>query len=119
MTLVMRKFKRFYKKDFNKRGKKPPFKKGGQNSSLFKTRYFEYNSMKHFVADCPQAIEKEKGALKAKFEALKKRKKECSNKNFQKLVLENKNLCEEVSSLEKCFIDYESLKKKVNDLTLH
>ncbi|KAI5678401.1 hypothetical protein M9H77_09351 [Catharanthus roseus] len=50
-------------------------------------------------------------------EALKK-EKECSNNDFQKLVLENKNLCEKVSSLEKCFIDYEFLKKRVNDLTL-
>ncbi|KAI5663860.1 hypothetical protein M9H77_23183 [Catharanthus roseus] len=38
MALVMRKFKRFYKKGFNNRGKKPPFKKGGQSSSLFKAR---------------------------------------------------------------------------------
>ncbi|KAI5678264.1 hypothetical protein M9H77_09214 [Catharanthus roseus] len=41
-----------------------------------------------------------------------KKEKECSNNDFQKLVLENKNLCEMVSSLEKCLIDYESLKKK-------
>ncbi|KAI5658101.1 hypothetical protein M9H77_26894 [Catharanthus roseus] len=38
MALVMRKFKRFYKKSFNNRGKKPPFKKRGQSSSLFKAR---------------------------------------------------------------------------------
>ncbi|KAI5671740.1 hypothetical protein M9H77_12104 [Catharanthus roseus] len=44
-----------------------------------------------------------------------KKEKECSNNDFQKLVLENKNLCEKVSSLEKCLIDYEFLKKKVND----
>ncbi|KAI5662040.1 hypothetical protein M9H77_21363 [Catharanthus roseus] len=198
MALVMRKFKRFYKKYFNTRGKNPPFKKGGQT-------------------DCSKAIEKEKGALEEKLEALKRKKKvkgligtwdqdssesegeekanlcftaienevqstppnlsnhaddndddlnsliiemygeckkvskrnkdlknktqvlldenskliyenktllesleilknekECSNKNFQKLVLENKNLCEKVSSLEKCLIDYESLKKKLS-----
>ncbi|KAI5681373.1 hypothetical protein M9H77_02600 [Catharanthus roseus] len=29
----------------------------------------------HLVADCPKAIEKEKGALEAKLEALKKKKK--------------------------------------------
>ncbi|KAI5650443.1 hypothetical protein M9H77_36448 [Catharanthus roseus] len=71
----MRKFKRFYKKDFNNRGKKPLFKKGGQSSSLFKARCFECNSTDHLVADCSKAIEKEKGALEAKLEALKKKKK--------------------------------------------
>ncbi|KAI5663592.1 hypothetical protein M9H77_22915 [Catharanthus roseus] len=75
MALIMRKFKRFYKKGFNNRGKKPPFKKGGQSSSLFKGRCFECNSTDHLVADCPKAIEKEKGALEAKLEALKKKKK--------------------------------------------
>ncbi|KAI5668025.1 hypothetical protein M9H77_17878 [Catharanthus roseus] len=75
MALVMRKFKRFYKKGFNNRGKKPPFKKGGQSSSLFKARCFECNSTDHLVANCPKAIEKEKGALEAKLEALKKKKK--------------------------------------------
>ncbi|KAI5667340.1 hypothetical protein M9H77_17193 [Catharanthus roseus] len=64
MALVMRKFKRFYKKDFNTRGKNPPFKKGGQSSSLFKARCFECNSTDHL-----------KGALEAKLEALKKKKK--------------------------------------------
>ncbi|KAI5653948.1 hypothetical protein M9H77_31135 [Catharanthus roseus] len=71
----MRKFKRFYKKSFNNRGKRPSFKKGGQSSSLFKARYFECNSTDHLVADCPKAIEKKKGSLKAKLEALKKKKK--------------------------------------------
>ncbi|KAI5657914.1 hypothetical protein M9H77_26707 [Catharanthus roseus] len=61
MALIMRKFKRFYKKGFNNRGKKPPLKKGGQK---------------------------------------------------------NKNLCEKISFLEKCLIDYDVLKKKVSDLTL-
>ncbi|KAI5671150.1 hypothetical protein M9H77_11514 [Catharanthus roseus] len=75
MALVMRKFKRFYKKGFNNRGKRPPFKKEGQCSSLFKARYFECNSTDHLVANCPKAIEKEKGALEAKLEALKKKKK--------------------------------------------
>ncbi|KAI5677747.1 hypothetical protein M9H77_08697 [Catharanthus roseus] len=41
-----------------------------------------------------------------------------SNKEFQKLILENKNLCEKVLSLEKCMVDYNDLKKKVNDLTM-
>ncbi|KAI5648748.1 hypothetical protein M9H77_34753 [Catharanthus roseus] len=71
----MRKFKRFNKKGFNNRGKKPPFKKGGQSSSLFKARCFECNSTYHLVVDCPKGIEKEKGALEAKLEALKKKKK--------------------------------------------
>ncbi|KAI5647883.1 hypothetical protein M9H77_33888 [Catharanthus roseus] len=114
MALIIRKFKRFYKKGFNNRGKKPPLKKGGQSSSLFKARCFECNSTDHLVADCPKALEKEKGALEAKLEALKKKKKEkeCSNDDFQKLVLENKNLCERISFLEKCLIDYDVLKKK-------
>ncbi|KAI5654981.1 hypothetical protein M9H77_32168 [Catharanthus roseus] len=98
------------KKGFNNRGKKPPLKKGGQSSSLFKARCFECNSTDHLVADCPKAIEKEKGALEAKLE--------CSNDDFQKLVLENKNLCEKISFLEKCLNDYDVLKKKVSDLTL-
>ncbi|KAI5649644.1 hypothetical protein M9H77_35649 [Catharanthus roseus] len=42
-------------------GKKPPFKKRGQSSSLFKARGFECNSTDHLVADCPKAIEKKKG----------------------------------------------------------
>ncbi|KAI5652616.1 hypothetical protein M9H77_29803 [Catharanthus roseus] len=75
MALVMRKFKRFYKKDFNIRGKNPPFKKGGQSLSLFKARCFECNSTDHLAADCSKAIEKEKGVLEAKLEALKKKKK--------------------------------------------
>ncbi|KAI5654030.1 hypothetical protein M9H77_31217 [Catharanthus roseus] len=75
MALVMRKFKRFYKKNFNKRGKNPPFKKGGQKSSLFKARCFEYSSTDHLVADCLKVIEKEKGALEEKLETLKKKKK--------------------------------------------
>ncbi|KAI5666890.1 hypothetical protein M9H77_16743 [Catharanthus roseus] len=68
-------FDEFYKKGFNNRGKKPPLEKGGQSSSLFKARCFECNSTDHLVTDCPKAIEKEKGALEAKFEALKKKKK--------------------------------------------
>ncbi|KAI5683108.1 hypothetical protein M9H77_04336 [Catharanthus roseus] len=75
MALVMRKFKRFYKKDFNKRGKNPPFKKGGQSSSLFKARCFECNSTGHLITDCSKAIEKEKGVLEENLEALKKKKK--------------------------------------------
>ncbi|KAI5649512.1 hypothetical protein M9H77_35517 [Catharanthus roseus] len=58
MALIMRKVKRFYKKDFNKRGKNPLFKNGGQKSSLFKARCFECSSTDHFVADYPKAIEK-------------------------------------------------------------
>ncbi|KAI5675812.1 hypothetical protein M9H77_06762 [Catharanthus roseus] len=55
-------------------GKKPTFKKGEKSSSLFKARCFECNSTDHLVVDCPKAIEKEKGALEAKFERLKKKK---------------------------------------------
>ncbi|KAI5681200.1 hypothetical protein M9H77_02427 [Catharanthus roseus] len=142
MAFVMRKFKRFYKKGFNNRGKKPPFKKGGQT-------------------DCPKAIEKEKGALEAKLEALKKKKKDKGligtwdqdssesegeeKANLCFMALENevqyspsnsssliddisdddpctmliemygeceKKLCEKVHSLEKCIVDYDVLKKK-------
>ncbi|KAI5678275.1 hypothetical protein M9H77_09225 [Catharanthus roseus] len=75
MALVLRKFKRFYKKGLNNRGKKPPIKKGGQSSSLFKARCFGCNRTDHLVADCSKAIEKEKGVLEAKLEALKKKKK--------------------------------------------
>ncbi|KAI5672546.1 hypothetical protein M9H77_12910 [Catharanthus roseus] len=60
VALVMRKFKRLYRKDFNKRGKNPPFKKGGQKSSLFKAWCLECSSTDHLVADCPKAIEKKK-----------------------------------------------------------
>ncbi|KAI5656264.1 hypothetical protein M9H77_25057 [Catharanthus roseus] len=120
MGLVVQKFKKFYKKGFNKRGKKPPFKKGEQSSLLFKARCFECNSTNHLVADCPKAIEKEKGVLEAKLEAIKKKKKikglknekDVSNIKFQKLVIENKSLCEKVLSLEKCTVDYNDLKKK-------
>ncbi|KAI5666782.1 hypothetical protein M9H77_16635 [Catharanthus roseus] len=121
------------------------------------------------LVDCPKAIEKEKGALEAKLEAIEKKKKDLSesegeekasmcfmalenevqflpsnlsnfvvvddddpnsmliemydelkkiskrtlkkekdfsNLEFQKLVIENKNLCEKVLSLEKCMEDY-------------
>ncbi|KAI5657653.1 hypothetical protein M9H77_26446 [Catharanthus roseus] len=108
MALVMSKFKRFYKKGFNNKGKKPPFKKGGQSSSLFKARCFEYENSRLIC---------ESKAILESLEVLKKQK-ECSNNDFQKLLLEYKNLCEKISSPEKCLIDYEVLKKKVNDLTL-
>ncbi|KAI5677469.1 hypothetical protein M9H77_08419 [Catharanthus roseus] len=108
MALIMRKFKRFYKKGFNNRGKKPPLKKGGQSSSLFKTRCFEYENSRLIC---------ENKAILESLEVLKK-EKECSNDDFQKLVLENKNLCEKFSFLEKCLIDYDVLKKKMSDLTL-
>ncbi|KAI5648696.1 hypothetical protein M9H77_34701 [Catharanthus roseus] len=39
-------------------------------------RCFEYNSTDHLVVDCPKAIEKEKGTLEAKLEAIKKKKKD-------------------------------------------
>ncbi|KAI5659458.1 hypothetical protein M9H77_28251 [Catharanthus roseus] len=53
MALVMRKFKRFCMKGFNKRGKKPPFEKGGQN----------YNDLKKKVSDltlCIKSLQKKK-----------------------------------------------------------
>ncbi|KAI5678056.1 hypothetical protein M9H77_09006 [Catharanthus roseus] len=64
-----------YAEVFNKRRKKPPFKKEAQSSSISKARCFECNSTDHLVADCPKAIEKEKGALEAKLETIKKNKR--------------------------------------------
>ncbi|KAI5682331.1 hypothetical protein M9H77_03559 [Catharanthus roseus] len=106
------------KKGFNEKGKKPPFKKVGQSSSLFKARCFECNSTNHLVADCPKAIEKEKRALKAKLEAIKKKKKGLLKQRISKTCFREKNLCKKVLSLEKCMVDYNDLKKKVNDLTM-
>ncbi|KAI5664555.1 hypothetical protein M9H77_23878 [Catharanthus roseus] len=60
MALVMRKFKRFYKKDFNKRRKHPPLKKGGQNSSLFKARCFDGYSIDHLCSRLSQSHRKGK-----------------------------------------------------------
>ncbi|KAI5682746.1 hypothetical protein M9H77_03974 [Catharanthus roseus] len=48
MALVMRKFKRFYKKGYNNGGKKPSFKKGGQN----------YDDLKKKMSDLTLCIEK-------------------------------------------------------------
>ncbi|KAI5681340.1 hypothetical protein M9H77_02567 [Catharanthus roseus] len=53
----------------------------------------------------------EKKTLLESLEDLKK-EKDFSNLEFQKLVLENKNLCKKVVSLEKCMEDYNDLKKK-------
>ncbi|KAI5671111.1 hypothetical protein M9H77_11475 [Catharanthus roseus] len=57
---------------------------------------------------------------KTLFESLDilKKEKDFSKLQFQKLVLENKNICEKVLSLEKWMVDYNNLKKKVSDLTL-
>ncbi|KAI5659361.1 hypothetical protein M9H77_28154 [Catharanthus roseus] len=41
-----------------------------------------------------------------------KKEKDISKLEFQKLVLENKKLCEKVLSLEKCMVDYNDLKEK-------
>ncbi|KAI5677567.1 hypothetical protein M9H77_08517 [Catharanthus roseus] len=60
---------------FQQKGEKTSFKKGGQSSSPFKARCFECNSTDHLIADCPNTIEKEKGALEGKLEAIKKKKK--------------------------------------------
>ncbi|KAI5667786.1 hypothetical protein M9H77_17639 [Catharanthus roseus] len=119
MALIMRKFKRFYKKGFNNRGKKPPLKKGGQSSSLFKVtkRNKDLKSKTQYFLDENSRLICENKAILESLEVLKK-EKECSNDDFQKLVLENKNLCEKISFLEKCLIDYDVLKKKVSDLTL-
>ncbi|KAI5671755.1 hypothetical protein M9H77_12119 [Catharanthus roseus] len=54
MALVMRKFKRFYKKGFNNRGKKPPFKKGGQNHHSSR---LDYDDLKKKVSDLTLCIE--------------------------------------------------------------
>ncbi|KAI5682901.1 hypothetical protein M9H77_04129 [Catharanthus roseus] len=40
-----------------------------------------------------------------------KNEKDFSNKEFQKLIIKNKNICEKVLSLEKCMVDYNDLKK--------
>ncbi|KAI5680882.1 hypothetical protein M9H77_02109 [Catharanthus roseus] len=39
------------------------------------TGAFECNSIDHLVVDCPKSIEKEKGAIEANLEAIKKKKK--------------------------------------------
>ncbi|KAI5648559.1 hypothetical protein M9H77_34564 [Catharanthus roseus] len=41
-----------------------------------------------------------------------KNEKDFSSKEFHKLILENKNLCEKVLSFEKYMVDYNDLKKK-------
>ncbi|KAI5657528.1 hypothetical protein M9H77_26321 [Catharanthus roseus] len=53
----------------------------------------------------------ENKTLLESLEVLKK-EKDFSNLEFQKLVIESKNLCEKVLSLEKCMVDYNDLKKK-------
>ncbi|KAI5671131.1 hypothetical protein M9H77_11495 [Catharanthus roseus] len=57
---------------------------------------------------------------KTLFESLDilKKEKNFSKLEFQKLILEIKNLCEKVLSLEKWMVYYNDLKKKVSDLTL-
>ncbi|KAI5669506.1 hypothetical protein M9H77_19359 [Catharanthus roseus] len=77
----------------------------------------DLKSKTQFLLDENSRLICENKAILESLEVLKK-EKECSNDDFQKLVLENKNLCEKISSLEKCLIDYEVLKKKVSDLTL-
>ncbi|KAI5653000.1 hypothetical protein M9H77_30187 [Catharanthus roseus] len=54
----------------------------------------------------------ENKTLLESLEVLKK-EKDFSNIEFQKLVLENKNLFGKVLSLEKCIEDYNDLKKKL------
>ncbi|KAI5673411.1 hypothetical protein M9H77_13775 [Catharanthus roseus] len=56
-------------------------------------------------------IEEEEGNANMCFMALES--EDFSNLEFQKIVLENKNLCEKVLSLKKCMEDYNDLKKKV------
>ncbi|KAI5666820.1 hypothetical protein M9H77_16673 [Catharanthus roseus] len=64
-----------------------------------------------FLLDENSKLICENKSILESLEALKK-EKECSNNDFQKLILENKNLCETISSVEKCLIDYEILKKR-------
>ncbi|KAI5678586.1 hypothetical protein M9H77_09536 [Catharanthus roseus] len=59
----------------------------------------------------------ENKTLLESLEVLKK-EKNFSNLEFQKLVLENKNFCEKVLSLEKCMEDCNDLKKKMSDFTI-
>ncbi|KAI5675723.1 hypothetical protein M9H77_06673 [Catharanthus roseus] len=75
LSILVFLLKQNWRKTSTKEEKNPPFKKRRQSSSLFKARCFECNSTDHLVADCSKAIEKEKGALEAKPEALKKKKK--------------------------------------------
>ncbi|KAI5656716.1 hypothetical protein M9H77_25509 [Catharanthus roseus] len=53
----------------------------------------------------------ENKTLLASLEVVKK-ESDSSQREFQKLTLENKDLCEKVFSLEKCMVDYDDFKKK-------
>ncbi|KAI5663099.1 hypothetical protein M9H77_22422 [Catharanthus roseus] len=53
----------------------------------------------------------ESKTLLESFEVVKK-ESDFSKLKFQKITLENKDLCEKVSSIEKCMVDYDDLKKK-------
>ncbi|KAI5667208.1 hypothetical protein M9H77_17061 [Catharanthus roseus] len=74
----------------------------------------DLKSKTQFLLDENSRLICENKAILESLEVLKK-EKECSNDDFQKLVLENKNLCARISFLEKCLIDYDVLKKKVNN----
>ncbi|KAI5649927.1 hypothetical protein M9H77_35932 [Catharanthus roseus] len=74
----------------------------------------DLKSKTQFLLDENSRLICENKAILESLEVLKK-EKECSNDDFQKVVLENKNLCERISFLEKCLIDYDVLKKKVNN----
>ncbi|KAI5682241.1 hypothetical protein M9H77_03469 [Catharanthus roseus] len=74
------------------------------------------NKIDILLNDNSKLICKNKTLLES-LEVLKK-EKEFSNLEFQKLILENKNLFEKVLSLEECMEDYNDLKKNVSDLTI-
>ncbi|KAI5672446.1 hypothetical protein M9H77_12810 [Catharanthus roseus] len=77
----------------------------------------DFKSKTQFLLDENSRLICENKAILESLEVVKN-EKECSNVDFQKLVLENKNRCEKISFLEKCLTDYDVLKKKMSDLTL-
>ncbi|KAI5671639.1 hypothetical protein M9H77_12003 [Catharanthus roseus] len=83
---------------------------------LFLKRMEESKKLINFLNDNLKLVCENKTLLES-LEVLKK-EKDFLNLEFQKFVLENKNLCEKVLSLEKCMEDYNDLKKKVSDLTI-
>ncbi|KAI5654219.1 hypothetical protein M9H77_31406 [Catharanthus roseus] len=84
---------------------------------ITKNKHMELKNKIHNLSNENSKLVYENKTLFESLEVLKK-EKDFSKLEFQKLILENKNLCEKVLSLEKCVVDYNDLKKKVSDLTL-